>query len=428
MKIIHVTDCYQPRLGGIELQVRDLAARQARLGHRVTVLTSTAPGPSGEPGCPAALAPEPVEVIRICGRRARPEGIGYRAAFASARGLGEVLADYDAVHTHVSIFSPLAMLATRAAASSGVATVATSHSMWARSEHHLALLRRIVGWADLPAVWTAVSTVAAEPLRRVIGDRAPVSVLPNGVDPPEWRVEPCGGPPGVLRIAVVSRLARRKRVLQLIEVLQIVNDGLPGGNGLHVEVLGDGPQRAEIERYLRRHRMEGWIRLRGRCDRQQIRETFARSDLFIAPATLESFGIAALEARCAGLPVVARAGTGVEDFVAHDREGWLVESDAAMVETLSFLARTPEALARVANHNRVAPPSVSWASVLELAEAAYAQAVALQGREVSPAAASAPDGPAGARAAGVGAAGVGASGSADRQSATLAGEVDRVAS
>ena len=41
MRILHVSDCYAPRTGGIETQVRDLARAQAAQGHDVHVLTAT---------------------------------------------------------------------------------------------------------------------------------------------------------------------------------------------------------------------------------------------------------------------------------------------------------------------------------------------------------------------------------------------------
>ena len=52
------------------------------------------------------------------------------------------------------------------------------------------------------------------------------------------------------------------------------------------------------------------MRLAGRVDRAELTEIYRRADLFLAPAYLESFGIAALEARCAGLPVVAMRAPG----------------------------------------------------------------------------------------------------------------------
>ncbi len=67
-----------------------------------------------------------------------------------------------------------------------------------------------------------------------------------------------------------------------------------------------------------------------------------RSDLFVAPAFLESFGIAALEARCAGLPVLAMRGTGITEFVADRREGLLADGDAAMAAALVEISRDAE--------------------------------------------------------------------------------------
>jgi len=46
VRIAHVSDCYAPRTGGIETQVRALAGRQAAHGDRVRVITAT-PGHAG---------------------------------------------------------------------------------------------------------------------------------------------------------------------------------------------------------------------------------------------------------------------------------------------------------------------------------------------------------------------------------------------
>ena len=389
MRIVHVSDCYLPRLGGIELQVHDLARRQAEAGHDVTIVTSTA-GHRPDLAVQGGLAVEvlgPMEVIRAPGRRHAPEKIVYRSTRRGARDLTRSLDRYDLVHVHASSFSPLAFLAAHHASGRGVPSVATVHSLWAKATPLFRTADVLAGWGSWRVVWSAVSNAAALSLRRIVADRAPVTILPNGVDPGEWSVAPDPRQPGVLRIAAVSRLARRKRLLQLMEILQAAHDQLPPGLSLQVEVLGEGPQRPEIERYLRRHHLDGWIRLQGRRSRSEIRDVFARSDLFVAPASLESFGIAALEARCAGLPVVALAGTGVQDFVAHGQEGWLVRSDGAMVETILSLARSPEVLEHVASHNRTVPASISWAGVLAECEGLYEQAAAMHGRPWEPAAA-----------------------------------------
>ena len=69
-----------------------------------------------------------------------------------------------------------------------------------------------------------------------------------------------------------------------------------------------------------------------------VRAEMARSDVFVAPASLESFGIAALEAHAAGLPVVGRLGTGLSDFIEDGRSGNLVDGDRSMTDVLVRMA------------------------------------------------------------------------------------------
>jgi glycosyltransferase involved in cell wall biosynthesis len=136
-------------------------------------------------------------------------------------------------------------------------------------------------------------------------------------------------------------------------------------------IVGDGPLRGATERHLRRHGMAGWVELPGRLTRPQIKEMFARADVFVAPATLESFGIAALEARCAGLPVLARSQGGIGEFICDGREGVLVDSDHAMADAIVALATDEGTRARIAAHNRTTMPPVSWPDVLARTEEFY---------------------------------------------------------
>jgi glycosyltransferase involved in cell wall biosynthesis len=160
------------------------------------------------------------------------------------------------------------------------------------------------------------------------------------------------------------RLAARKRGLQLLRILRQARRDLPLSTRLRVVIAGDGPLRGSMERYLRRHDMTGWVSLPGALSRAQIKVLFAQGDIFVAPATLESFGIAALEARCGGLPVVARAEGGISEFIADDREGLLVGSDTAMADAIVALATDPATRMRIATHNRTTSPPVTWPDVL----------------------------------------------------------------
>jgi glycosyltransferase involved in cell wall biosynthesis len=121
--------------------------------------------------------------------------------------------------------------------------------------------------------------------------------------------------------------------------------------------------------------MTGWVRLIGAACPEHIRQIHARSDFYVAPAILESFGIAALEARFAGLPVVAHRGTGIADFVLDGVEGMLVADDDEMTERIVALATSPETLGRMRLHNATTDPPVSWADTIRLSESLYEQAI-----------------------------------------------------
>jgi glycosyltransferase involved in cell wall biosynthesis len=232
----------------------------------------------------------------------------------------------------------------------------------------------VLRWSSQPVQLTAVSEVAAAPLRRLTGGDRDVLVLPNGIDPGEWRIQPAPRPPNQVTVVSVMRLALRKRPLPLLRMLRQARRQLPAEVDLRAVIVGDGRQRARMERYLGRHGMAGWVELPGRLPRTGIRSVFERADLFLAPATLESFGIAALEARCSGLPVLARAGSGVGEFVVDGQDGLLAGSDGDMVGALVRLAADPPERERIAMHSRRAPVDVGWPAVLRRTDAAYAAA------------------------------------------------------
>ncbi len=367
MRIAHVSDCFLPRLGGIEVQVATLAGVQQAAGHQVSIVTATPGDDVGrEIAVHRVVAPVPFELPL------HPRG-GWH--------VGRVLRAEkpDVVHVHVGAVSPFAWTAARRAIRDGVPTVVTVHSMW--DPVTLGIYRAFestVGWSRWGLVVTAVSEAAAAPIRRSVAGGFPVTVVPNGIEPARWR-RPDRGPVagGGVHVVAVGRLAPRKQPVTLLRLLRRAHRRLGDASGLRATVVGDGPARAAMQRYLRRHGMDDWVTLAGRLDRTEIAALLGSADMFLAPAALESFGIAALEARLAGLPVVARAGNGISDFVHHGREGLLGGDDEEMVDALVRLAAEPGLRQRISAHNRSTEPArCVWPAVLEAFDGCYAQAQA----------------------------------------------------
>ncbi|GAC1441524.1 MAG: glycosyltransferase family 4 protein [Mycobacteriales bacterium] len=371
MRIAHLTDFYLPRLGGIEMHVSDLAVRQRARGHDVTVITSS-PSTGGSDGV------DGVPVVRLTDGFRRPRAVHPLGLAAGARAIRD--GNYELVHVHAGTWTPLAFWGALACARAGVPVVITIHSLWAWAHPIFWVLDRLLGFARRPIRWTAVSAVAASQVQRVVGAGGDVTVLPNGIDPERWSVEPADRTPDDVLLVAVMRLAFRKRPKHLMRMLRDARREVPADIRVRVVIAGEGPSRRALERYLRRHDMTDWVSLPGRQTREQIRDLYRRADVFVAPADLESFGIAALEARCAGVPVVAKAGNGIAEFVRDGRDGLLVIDDAAMTAALVKLCTQPLLRRGLAGHGEARTSPVSWSTTLALTEQAYAEALALAGR------------------------------------------------
>jgi glycosyltransferase involved in cell wall biosynthesis len=227
-----------------------------------------------------------------------------------------------------------------------------------------------------------VSELAAAPIRRLVGDRGAVSVVPNAIDLEQWRVAPVPRDPDRVVIAAVMRLAARKRPIALVRALRHARMVVPGHVELRAVIVGDGPQRRAIERYCARHGMADWVHLTGPLSHAAIRSLYRRADLFVNPAILESFGIAALEARTAGVPVIAMRRSAIGTFVTHGLSGVLVDGDDGLANAIAALASDPSSRAALAERSRAVVPAFGWDDALDRVDHAYTRAAALQ--EVRP--------------------------------------------
>jgi glycosyltransferase involved in cell wall biosynthesis len=354
MRILHVCDSYLPQLGGIELHVDDLAARQRGSGDEVRVATLTPSGDETE-----------VDVVRL------PRIGPFPRLGANAR-LNRLVADYDVVHAHVSLVSPLAWAAVKQASRLGVATMLTMHSMLPRGASAQAL-RPLLWRVPGSTVLSAVSTVAADALGRAVPNRE-VHILPNGIEPRDWHWLGDRAHSTPLTLVSTMRTTRRKRPLPLLRILREVRRTVPDQIAIRAVLVGAGPQDRAVRRELRRTGLGSWVVQAGQLERAEILRVLSAAHLYLAPAKLESFGIAALEARCAGLPVIGMARSGLSDFIDDGTAGYLVDTDEQMAALTARLLTHPDQLETIRSHNLQHPPSTDWAGVLELHRRLYARA------------------------------------------------------
>ena len=378
MKVALLTDCYLPRLGGIEVQTHDLAAQLVARGHDVEVFTAT-PGDQGQRRGVVQVV-DGVPVHRMALRLPWELPVNPLAPPEVRRRLRR--GGFDVVHLHMGVVSPFASDLADVALGLGLPTAITWHCLMARSTVVFRALGHARRWGKRGAALSAVSGVAAAQVREVTGGSLPVAVLPNGIDVATWA--PAGGsghatysPPSAdsgVRVVAAMRFARRKRPAAVLEIARAARTLVPPEVGMQLSLFGDGPERRRLESFVERSGMASWVSLPGRVTRDQLRAGYWDSHVYLTPARLEAFGIAALEARTAGLPVLARTHTGVGDFVADGVNGVLGQDDQALAAALARLVTDHVLRQRIATENATVPPAQSWDAVAALAESEYRRA------------------------------------------------------
>jgi glycosyltransferase involved in cell wall biosynthesis len=131
-------------------------------------------------------------------------------------------------------------------------------------------------------------------------------------------------------IAFAGRLVREKRLDTLIEVAAALRlAGMPH----RVLIIGDGPDRAMLERGLPGARFTGFL------TGDALAAAYASSDIFLFPSDTESFGSVTLEAMASGLPTVCADATGSRCLVSPGESGFLAPATdpASFVGPLSAL-------------------------------------------------------------------------------------------
>lgn len=234
----------------------------------------------------------------------------YRDVKALARLLRET--GCDVVHTHMFWANLYGALAARRA---GVPLVTSEHGRneWKNAWHRwlevkvisrVARLRLCVS-QDILARRHEVDGVPARLLR----------LVPNGtVIPPEVDAETRG-----TVVGSVGRLVDAKDYPTLIRAVAILAGR---GADIELEIVGDGPERHNIEEAIARQGVESRVRLAGM--RTDVPEWLARWAVFASSSTREGQPVALLEAMASGLPSVVTAVGGVPDTLEDGVEGFVV--------------------------------------------------------------------------------------------------------
>lgn len=220
---------------------------------------------------------------------------------------------------------------------------------------------------------TAVSNNLREETFKHFKIEKEIDVIQNFVDASRFNKKPLEAfrkviaPNGEKILMHASNFRKIKRVDDVVHIFDRVIKEVPS----KLVFVGDGPERAVAEGLCRELHLCDDIRFLGR--QEQMEDILAISDLFLLTSEYESFGLAALEAMAAKVPVISTNVGGIPEINVHGYTGYL--SNVGDVQDMSLhaisLLKDEEKLATFKNNAYLHAQKFDIEHVVPLYEALY---------------------------------------------------------
>jgi len=272
----------------------------------------------------------------------------------------------------VHIVNPVALgvAATRHARALGLPILASFHTDLAGFARRWGLgacsgiIWRYLRWAHRHAVITLCPSKATRRLLEQQGFGC-LGIWARGVDAgrfnparrsAEWRRRLTAGDEQAPLFVYVGRLSPEKRIDWCRPVLDLVP-------GARLAIVGDGPQRAELERRFAGTKTVFTGYLHG----DDLADAYAAADVLVYPGAEETFGNVLLEGMASGLPVVGAASGGPLDIIEHGQTGFLFapEELASFTGSVRTLLEDRPRAAAMGAAARAAAEKRQWPVVLD---------------------------------------------------------------
>jgi glycosyltransferase involved in cell wall biosynthesis len=120
-----------------------------------------------------------------------------------------------------------------------------------------------------------------------------------------------------------------------------------------VLLVGDGPERENLEDQVRRSGLEGSVVFAGMVEYSQLAGYLAAGDVFVTASVTEVHPLTVIEALASGLPVMGIRSPGIQDTIEEGVNGFLSPEDlAGFTAKLARIVAEPETRRRMADQAR----------------------------------------------------------------------------
>jgi 1,2-diacylglycerol 3-alpha-glucosyltransferase len=332
MNVLMLSDVYFPRVNGVSTSIATFRASLSALGHDSTLIAPAY----------AALHDDDAGIVRIPSRYLFLDPEDRILKTRDILALEKRLAGrgFDLLHVQTPFIAH--HVGVKLARRLGIPAVETYHTYFEEYLYHYvpvlpkpllkflarSLTRRQCDRMDA----VIVPSGAMREVLRDYGVRAPVSIIPTGIEPEHL---PAGSKrrfcsthgidPSRPLLVHIGRVAYEKNIDFLLDVLDAVRRTVPA---VLLVVAGEGPALHSLRRKALELGLERNVRFLGYLKRgPDLSDCYCASDVFVFASATETQGLVLLEAMTLGVPVVSTAVMGTRDILAAGK-GALVAAES----------------------------------------------------------------------------------------------------
>lgn len=197
------------------------------------------------------------------------------------------------------------------------------------------------------------------------GGQIPIHVIPDGVDLGKFHPAERSASPEKVKLLAIGRLIPRKGfdflIRSLPEVVKIT------GRDFYIEIVGDGPLRAELTSLTERIGVAQRVVFAGSVPYDQLAQKYQQADAFVLSSLAEGMPLVVLEAMASGLPIVATRVQGMDDLVEEGVNGNLFPPAdvSSLARCLAAVIDDDEGRAQMGRESVKIVQKYDWANIAE---------------------------------------------------------------
>lgn len=355
MKILITSDLYKPLVNGVVTSVVNLKEGLEKDGHDVRILTLSGTHHSMKVGNVYYLGSIDAGMIYP----------NIRIMSSMNIDIIEELVDWkpDVIHTQCefSTFVPAKIISKR----TGAPIVHTYHTVYEQYTEYVLHSKRI--GRRLAKQFTKsitdhtnaviVPTDKMEDMLLSYNVDTPMFVVPTGINLDRFLADGTDKRSEIRKkygikedecvLTFVGRVAKEKNLEEIIEFLDDART-----NNIRLLIVGDGPDREDIEKEAARRKLEDRVIFTGMVNPSEVADYYKAGDIFVSASTSETQGLTYMEAMASGLVPLCRNDDALRDVVENGENGFVYDTKDDFMNALFILMTDAEKRAEIGRKAR----------------------------------------------------------------------------